>query len=489
MDTNKIVYIKDEEYYLYDGKTLTIADIGDAKKYHVTSSVNPSALYLHAHKLPSSLDDNLVGIKMDISMYDEGGASEDKDYITSFIRTPLKNEDNDFIDLFGITTEQANSLYKDAVQELKAIDIITPSILAYHSLYENEPENTTDVYLYFGDEEAYGVVYANGKYISYRSTENLARISALCGWELDTLKAALKTRGIQGEAYNQDEIVAYDAIRNSIYRSVEKIIHTLNHKKGLFNMPETTRVFIDFDGDEIPGLKDAFEYYSLEISSLKPIRVENNDRTLTHDVIIANYILGVVNGKYETINISPFEREEPVYKKPIANLFLSALFGALIVSSIVFTLSMLTDANNKEIDNLNANIASANGSSKKTVSTLKSLQVKKDNLEKYYLALQDQDGKLKKSKRVLPGISSQATQRQQMIDNALEGLSKNHLGAEFMEQNGSNHLTIGIVTEVGNEEKIANFLNFMTNYGYKKSSTDKIESDNGTYRSVVEIEK
>ncbi len=488
MDKSKIIYIKDEKYFLFDGKTFNKAKDKDAKKYYVTSAVNPSALYFHTHKLPSSLDDKSVEIKMDISIYEEGGASEDKDYITSFIRTPLKTEDNDLVDLFGIETNQSDNLYKDIAQKLGAVDIITPSFLCYHSLYQPGHENTTDIYLYFGDEEAYGTIYANGKYISHRSMENLARVSALCGWELDVLKAALKTRGLQQDAYAEEENANLDTIKASIHRSVEKIIYTLNHKKGIFNMSDTYRVFVDFEGDSIIGLEEIFEYYDLHVKSLQPINTQNNnDRSLNHDFLIANYLLGVVNKKYKSINLSPYEREEPFYKQPAGYLFISAFAGILVVVGAYFALSMMIDANKEEMALLDDKIKSASGLSKKFETKIKDLKAKKENLEKYYATLQKQDNNLQKSKKAVPYINSQAMQRQQMIDDALQGLSKNNLGAVFMEQNNSNLLKIEIVTEMGKEEKIANFLNYMSNRGYQKSYTDKIENNNTIYKSVVEI--
>lgn len=488
MNSSKIVYIKNEEFFLFDGKTLTPTEAKSAKKHFTALGIDPSALYLYTQKLPSSLDDHQVGIKMDISMYEDGGADEEKEYTTCFIRSPLPMEDNDIVDMFGITDDQADSLYGDIAQKTGAIDLITPSVMAYHSLYDTEDNEYTDIYLYFGHEEAYGAIYSNGKYITHRNLENLARISALCGWELDTLKASLKARGLNEIAYDENEISSLSIIKASIVRSIEKIIHTFNHKKGLFKLKDADRIFIDFEGDGILGLELIFSDYEINIDTVKPVRFKNNnDPLLNHDLIVAKYLFDVANKKHESINISPFKREKPLYKQPAGHLLMIALGAMLMVLVAYYVLSAMVDSKNDEIASIQAQINRTKKSSKKIIEKVKTLRKEKEELSKKYITLEDKSKSLSKSKQAVPFVYSTILQRQQMMDDALMGLSKNSLGATRLEQNGSKMMKIYVIATPNRQEKIANFMDFMSERGYQKTFTNQIDNNDSYFKSIVEI--
>lgn len=488
MNSSKIVYIKDEKYFLFDGKTLTPTEAKSAKKYFTALCVDPSALYLYSQKLPSTLSDEQVSIKMDIGMYEEGGADEEKEYTTCFIRNQLAAEDNDIVDMFGITDDQAASLYGDIAKETNAIDLISPSVMAYHSVYDNEDLGYTDIFLYFGHEEAYGAIYSNGKYITHRNLENLARISALCGWELDTLKATLKNRGLNEIAYDENEIPALSIAKASIVRSIKKIIHTLNHKKGLFSIKDPNRVFIDFEGDGILGLELIFSNFDVDLDNIKPIKIKSNtDPLLHHDLVIANYLLGVANKKFEDINLSPFKREKPIYKKPAGHLFLAIACSMLLVFCAYYILSLIINSKNEELAGIQAQIDKTKKSSMQIVEKVKALRKTKDELNKEYISLEDKSKSLNKSKQAVPFIYSTIDQRQKMVDDALMGLSKNQLGAQRLEQNGSERMKIHIVADLSKQEKIANFMDFMYERGYQNTFTDKIDGNNTFFKSIVEI--
>lgn len=488
MNKSKIVYIKGEKYFLYDGKTLTSTEAKSAKRYFTALGIDPSALYLYTQKLPSSLNDEQVSIKMDINMYEEGGADEEKEYTTSFIRTPLPAEDNDLVDLFGLTDEQANMLYGDMADKTGAIDLITPSVMAYQCLHEPENEDFTDIYLYFGDEEAYGAIYSNGEYVTHRNLENLARVSALCGWDLDVLKAALKARGLNEIAYEESEIQTLSIAKASIIRSIEKIIHTLNHKKGLFKLKGKNRIFIDFEGDTILGLELIFASYDIEVDAIKPIKINNNkEPLLNHDLIVADYLLGVANNRYKNINLSPFEREKPLHKRPSGHLLMLICACILALFGINYAYNSTIESKDNEINHTQNELEKARKTTQKIAQKVKSLRKEKKELEKEYALLDNKNRSLTKSKQAVPYIYSSILQRQQMMDDTLMGLSKNGLGATRIEQNSSKAMKIYVIASPDKQEKIANFMDYMSERGYQKSFTNKIDNNESYFKSVVEI--
>lgn len=488
MNDSKIVYVKGEDFFLYDGKTLTSCDPSKTKKHPIALLVPPTALYMYSQKLPSTLSDEQIGIKMDIGMYEDGGAEEEHEYTTGFIRNKLPDEDSDLVDLFGITDKQANALYGKIAEQSGSIDYISPSILMYKCLYNLDTPELTDIYLYIGEEEAFGVIFLNGNYIAHRSMESLARISAQSGMDIETLKAALKTKGVNEEAYDENQAHSFSMIKSSFLRNIERIIHTLNHKRGLFKFENIDRVFIDFEGSAIPGLESVFETYGAEVSVINPVRYPNNkDPLLHHDLLAAKYLYGVAQGKYPLVNLTSFKRDLPVYKQPAGHFLAVALATVVAVVLANYAIEWMIDDKNEQISVINTKIKNLQNSTKKNIKTIKSLKEQQEELDKQYQILKDDDTGLSKAKKAAPAIQAFALQRQEMMDDALIGLNKNSLGVLGIDQNGSDMIKLHIVTTPSKQPNIANFMDFMAKRGYKRSFTNKIKKNKNLYESTVEI--
>lgn len=487
MDNSKVLYIKNENCFLYDNKKFTKSDFSQSKKYFTALLVPPSALYMYSQKVSSNIEQEQKEVDLDIAMYEEGGADENEDYQTAFITHKLPDGNDDLAELFGITHNESNALYSNLASKVKAIDLIAPSFLIYESLYDEEVKST-DLYLYFADEEAYGVLYMDGKYKAYRGMDNLAHLSSQCGWDLDTLKAALKTRGINEVAYEEHEMSAVNTIQTNLTRSVERIVHTINHKRGLFGFDNIDRIFIDFEGESILGLETIFHAFEINIDLIEPIKAQNNtDPHLCHDVIAAKYLLGVGKEKYQNVNVSIYERELPLYKKPAGHFLGILLLSILLCVGYVFYLQYELDKKNEELVTINAKIEKLSKSSKLAKMKIKKLNKDKQEVQKELAHLTKQEKSLSQAKDAVPFIKDSSIRRQELIDNALMGLSKNSLGVTKIDQNGSKKLFLHIATTKNKQTNIANFMGFMAKRGYQRSFTKEIQDNNGTYESIVEI--
>lgn len=488
MNNSKIVYVKGEDFFLFDGSSLQKTNPSQAKKYPVALLVPPTALYMYSQKLPSSLDDEQVSIKMDIGMYEDGGAEEEYEYTTSFIRNKLPNEDNDLVDLFGITDEQANAQYGRIIEQTKIVDYISPSVTMYKCLYTLDSPELTDMYIYLGEEEAFGTIFLNGNYIAHRNIETLSRISAQCGWDLETLKAALKTRGLNDEAYDEAQAHSLSVVQASFSRNIERIVHTLNHKQGLFRFERVDRIFIDFEGSSIPGLESVFENYDVPVKVINTIRYPNNKNPLLHhDLLAAKYLLDVIKGKYPVVNLSPFKRDLPIYKQPAGYLLAVALATLLVIFGINYAIGWMIDSKNEDISAIQTKIQKIQNSTKENIKTIKSLQEQQEELKRQYKLLEEEDKSLAKAKKAAPMIQAFALKRQEMMDDSLIGLSKNALGVLAIDQNGSDMIRLHIVTTPSKQPNIANFMDFMAKRGYNRSFTNNINKKDNLYESTVEI--
>lgn len=489
MDSSKIIYVKNERYSLFDGQKFAEAKPAEAKKYPVALLVPSSALYMYSSKLPTSLDDEQTELQMDIAMHEEGGADDDKDYSIALLKHTLPGEDSsNLVDLFGVTYDQADALYGNIVKQTKAIDIMVPAFLIYQALYKEEEATSTDLYIFFDDEEAYGVLFQNGKYIAHRIMDNLASLSAKTRMDLDTIKALLKTKGVQEENYTPEELDVLTTVQDYLTKGVERVVHTINHKRGLFNLDKVDKVFLDFDGAVIPGLEGIFDAFGIGISSILPLKAPSNeDPSLHHDIVAAIYLLKVAKGEIKGINLTPFERELPLYRQP-AGYFLGILFiGLLFVGIGWFVLQMLIDKEQEKINTLDTKIAQATSKVSKATQMETKLVGDLKTLETKEKQLNEEDEKLDQTTGAISLFESSSIKRSQMVDNALMGLSQNNLGVIQMDQNGSRKLYLHIITTPNKQSNIANFMDFMSKRGYQRSFTKQIIRKDGLYESIVEI--
>ncbi len=487
MDYSKILYIKGEDCFLHDGKELSESSFSKAKNYPVALLVPPSALFMHTQKMPANIDEEQKEGDMEISMYKDGGANENEDYTTALITHKLPEGGDELVELFGLPYTLSDKLYSNITSKTKAIDLMAPSFLIYEALYDQKIKST-DLYIYLADEEAYGALYVDGEFKAYRSIDSLSALSLKCGWELDILKAALKTRGINESSYNKQDITALNAIQETLSKNIEKIIHTINHKRGLFGINEIDRIYIDFEGSNIDGLEKIFQAYEIEINTISPVKLnDSNNPLLWHDNIGAMYLQGVMNGKHRKINLSKFNRQLPLYKTHVGHLLIS--LGLALIVAIFYGLFLRYELTNeeeklnsikKETKKLSSNIKNAKAIFKKLKKEENATRVELEILYKKRVSLYEID-------KVSPFIKKDSIKRQQMIDTCLQGLKQNALHITSLEQNGSKHLFINVATNRNKQQNIAEFMRFMAQKGYSQSHTKQITENNGTYESLVEV--
>lgn len=489
MDSSKILYIKNEHFALFDGQGFKEVKPTQAKKYTTGLLVPPSALYMYSSKQPSSLDDEQVELQMDIGMHEDGGADDSQDYSIAILKHILPGEESsNLVDLFGITYDQAEALYGGVVKKTKSIDIMTPAFLIYKTLYKEDDTSSTDLFIYFDDEEAYGVLFRDGRYIAYRNIDTLASLSAKTKYDLDTIKALLKTKGAVEENYAPEELDVLTAVQDYLTKAIERIVHTINHKRGLFGLNGVDRIFIDYDGAVIPGLESIFEAFGIEVNSILPLTAPNGqDQHKYHDFLAASYLLDVANGRLKSVNLTPFERELPLYRQPAGSFLITLFLALFLVGAGWYFLQMLIGKEQEKIDTLNSKISQATSRVNKAKSKEDELKKSLNTLSVQTKELQEENGQLEQTKGAISLFENSSIQRSQMVDNALMGLSQNQLGVIKIDQNSSKKLSLHIVTTPNKQSNIANFMNFMSQRGYQRSHTKQIYRKDGLYESVVEI--
>jgi cell division protein FtsB len=489
MDNAKVVYITEHTFWLYDGETFAQTDPSAIKKHPCGTLIAPQALYMYSSKLPSNLDAEQRDIQMDINMHEEGGANVEEEYTTATLCHPLVNDTNDLVDLFGLPSSSAEKLYDPLLKKTGVIDYILPSFLIYDAFYDkSDAPKGTELFVYLGDEEAYGVIYHKGHYVAHRVIEHLAHLAAHCDMELEALKALLKSKGVVEENYTPDEMNIFTTAQDILAKSVERIVHTINHKRGLFGLGELERIVLDFEGETIEGLETIFQAFGVEEKTIEPLHAKAQiDPALTHHVLGAAYLLGVAKGRYPAANVSPFLRQPPLLKQPAGKfltIFLSALLVALLYPAYLMqqTAQMTTQE-----EALKVELATLQTTQAKQAERLKGLQEDHKQLEEEAKALQQKEARLAQTQDALPVIRASSALRTRMMDEALRLLQRHTIALKELDQEGSKAMKLHVVVETSKRENIAKFIEGMAKLGYQQSRTKKIFQNEQWHESVVEV--
>lgn len=488
MDQSTVIYLEDNTCWQYDGKTLSKTQPSAIKKIPSGAYVPVHALYMYSTKLPSNMPQDQREIQMDISMHEEGGANIEEAYTTAILSHSLPHSEEDLVDIFGIEESSANHIYGPLLKKTGVIDYILPPFLMYAVMYEEQVSiGGTELFLYLGDEEAYGVIYQKGEYVSHRVVDHLAHIALKCGIEVEELKELLKTKGLNEANYLPEQMGIFTTLQEILAKSIERIVHTLNHKRGLFGLDELGRIVLDFEGASIDGLDGLFYAFGIEGIPIEALSFKGINPEQSHQIVGAKYLLGVVQGRYEATNISPFLRKPPFWKQPVGLMTMSAI-GAFLFGGIY--LGYLAQENihlEKQVSALSSQIESVDKAYKEQLKqkvTLEEqvLQAKSDleNASKFVFALEQ-------SEDAIRFFKSAKNERQKAMDEALKLMQKHKIAVRSIEQNSTKSLGLHVRIPAQNRAKIASFIEGMAKIGYNQSKTERIFQNDTWHESIVEV--
>lgn len=488
MDQSTVLYMEDNACWQYDGKTLVKSQPSAIKKMPAGAYVPVHALYMYSTKLPSNMAQDQREIQMDISMHEEGGAKIEEVYTTAILNHPLPHSDEDLVDIFGIEESSARHIYGPLLKKTGVIDYILPPFLMYEVTYEEQVSiGGTELFLYLGDEEAYGVIYQQGRYVSHRIIDHLAHIALKCGVEVEELKDLLKTKGLEEANYTPEQMVIFTTLQEILAKSVERIIHTLNHKRGLFGLDALNRIIIDFEGSSIQGLEALFYAFGVENIPIEILKFKDINPEQSHQILGAKYLLGVAQGHYEAINISPFLRKPPFWKQPVGVVSAVVIATLLLSGSYLGYLAYNSMELQKQVDVLSKLIESADAKQKEQIKQKAALEEEYSGAK---VALEEASKTmfaLEQSHDALLFFESAKKERQKAMDEALKLMEKYRIGVRSIEQNSTKSLRLHVQIPAQNRAKIASFIEGMAQIGYTQSATEKIFQNETWHESMVEV--
>lgn len=480
MEKSKILFIEHDRLRVYDNGTF---------HENVDTSlpggaiVPLSLLNTHTIKLPDHLGNDELRIQVEIRMFEEGNLSSDEEYTIDFIRHPIATESSFLVEVFALSRTKADDYFGESLKKTGSIDRVVPGFIAYSSLYPAlTPEN--DLFIYWGEEEAYAAIYQNGHYIAHRTIETLTTIAVETGLELSRLKHFLQVKGLVEENYLPEELNKYILLQERIAKNIERIVHTINHKRGLFGLTGLDRCYLDFEGMVIPGLEQIFTAYGIEKLTILPLTRENTPQRDIHDALCADYLAAPSQFPF---NLTPYPPKAPWYRRE-SGRFLGIVGGALL-TVILASLSIGWMSANAEEENAeqSTRFESLRAQTSTLSATLKKANTELNEKQADNKALEEEISLYHSSEETAALIRDMHTARQQFLLDTTEEMGRYRLGAVSMEQNGSKEMAILVVADDRKRDDIARLMSGLYARGYQDVRTQEIKLDNGQYNSLVKV--
>ena len=489
MSKKPIVYLEKDEAWLFDGENFKPCDFTEVKKHEAGASIPLSKIQVGSFKFSSSLSDTELQIQTEIKMHEEGGLDVEREYEISSFNHVLEVENSTLVEALAASHEQLSECCADLVKKSKVIDWIVPSFITYSSYYVyNEVEAKTDLFFYLGDNESYAVLFNEGVYIAHRKMLSIEEFAKESGLDEKRCKTLLSKYGLLEDACPEEEKVFISALQTSFSKQVEKVVHTINHKRGLFGIEGIDRIFVDFQGHDLAGLEMIFAAYGMENLEMKSLVCQKADVEHSHRFIKAMYIYLCANGLLPNpLNLSPYERQPIWYKRHSGHLVMvsaAAVLLSLLHPGYFYVQSMLYD---EKIEVLETRITSMQAEVTSLSVKLKGLQAEVKKSRAKVQAVNGSNKVYQLTIDTLPLLMNKRNIRQKMLYDALEMLRAQNLSTISLDQNGTDSMIIHVIADYSSRDKIAKFMKAWMQSGYKEARTQEIYLDENIYESKIEV--
>ncbi len=489
MSENKIIFLTVEgNELLFDGSNFSDVTSDDLRKHYISSAILPSNLRTHGIKVAANSTAEKIQMQAEISIFEDGGLDPEVDYSISSLTIPI-DEDESFVETYAIETSKLDERFSKLVERHKHIDLIYPSAISYSALYAcSKLEPKSDLFIHIDEHQAYAVMFKDGQYISVRIVSTLEEIASKINRDIPTTIELLKTKGVVDENYSEDEFLVMSDIQDQLSIMVERIAHSISHKRGVFKLDTIDRIYLDFEGSNIPGFLELFDRYGYEEATKETLDIfEDVEVGLKHTAIEAFYALCAYEEKLVTTNLTKYPRK-PSFLKTNVGQFSLVMASAIILSLLypIYGSIQLSTLQAKE-DELNSKLSKIDQTTQKLQVELKKQRDKRDALRLEKQQVNDKINSYDKVLTTLKGLNKDKLTRQKVLNDINKAMKKYKLASRKLLREKDNSYTIQIISKPSKRDDIAMFIKELLALGYSNVYTKKIEKNNFYYESFVEI--
>jgi len=491
MSTDEVILIIDDtKQLLFDGKEFSEPTEKNIKECFVAHSLEQSSIRYHGFKALKSISDEKIEIQSEMKMFDEAGLDPELDFSIAHSIIELENSDENYIEVYAIEESELHERFDSLISKNHNLDFIFPEYLSYTALYEYDIlERKNDVFIYFSDEDSYAAIFKSGKYISATKIDSLQKIAQKVNVKPEDIRELLQNKGVEEHLYLPEEFLTMTNVQEEMSKLVERVSHTIGHKRGIFGLEHLDNIYLDFDGCDIPGFLELFSSYGYEASKKEKLQVfEEMEASEVHLAINALYSLGFFQEKYSAPNLSIFHRK-PKFLKTHAGQFLSLLGLSLICSAIypIYTLVEIENFSQQELE-LKAQVAQVQ---KRTVKLQKHFKMQKDKralLRKDRESVNNRLSSYSLMLNTLENFEENILQRQEMIKDIDLTMKRYGLSSKNFHYK-KDIIIIQIISQYDRRDTIAEFMKELLVKGYSHVHTQGIQKNEHYYESFVEIQR
>lgn len=490
MIKEEILFIIDEnEQLLFNGTEFHPLENKKTKDYFSASTITQSEIKTHGFKISKDSSAEKIEIQAEMKMFDEANLNPDIDYKISSFTIPLDNDDNNYIESYAVEIAKLDEKFTSIVNKNKHIDVIFPPYLSYISLYSFEYlEKKSDLFIHFSDDESYAVIFKNGQYISTRALPSINEIANKVGVNLAKMKEILCTKGVDNSLFTPEEFLHMGNTEDELSKIAERISHSVGHKRGVFKLETLDRIYLDFEGSNIPGFLNLFDNFGYENATKHTLDIfDSVEVGMKHTALQALYALGDVQEKHTVLNISIYERK-PSFLQSNVGQFSIVMITATILASIypIYAMIELDELTTKE-NQLKNDVTQMNKLTKTLQIELKEVKQKRDTLKKELSDSIDKINTYNHTVNALQNFEKEASSRQKMMKDINIAMRKYSLSSQSMLYSDDKSIKVHIITTYEKRDNISQFIKYLLSKNYSHVRTKKIEKTETYYESIVEV--
>lgn len=490
-EQKSVLFYHDNKLLRYDGAKLQKADFKENKALYTGAVIPLQHLKTFSFKLPKTLSQDELQMHIEMKMYNEGGLDAEKEYIIDFLQ--YDGGDVYLIEAFAVLEEECHTLFDDSIKKLDAIDLLFPRFLIYQALYQNQNEfsKKCDLIIYLDEEEAFGAFYFEGRFIASRNINTLSSLSKRSGIELTKLKEYLKQKGFIHANYGLEEMHIIDTLQQIVLKDIEKLIYTINHKRGVFGIEGLGNVYVDFEGESIEGIQEFFLPFGYNDISIDKITIEGVSPQELDLILAGRYLLLLQsqNDTLQKINLSCFERKKPLKEYESFRFIAVAVFTLIVIMTASAYLSYVQQQKEELIAKQKEELKNNRKKIQKIVKRYRELKKEHAQITKQIQEIQKSILVYETTIQAIPMIQEQKKERQRFMNDIVAALAKYRLNTKYIKQKNTKEAEILLISESNNRDTISKFIEMLQHKGYSQVYTNKIYYAYGVYMSKVKVLK
>ncbi|MBN2781831.1 MAG: hypothetical protein JXQ66_01160 [Campylobacterales bacterium] len=487
---DKIIFIADNgREFLFDGSRFSEVPSKGFKNYLNASTIPFSNIRTHGFKTPKSTPHEKIEIQAELNMYEDGGLDPDTEFAISSFPIPLENSDDFYVESYGVEVSVLDEMFASTIKHYGHLDLIFPPSLSYSALYANSMlECKNDLFIHIGYTNSYAVIFKNGVYVSTRTISTIGELAQKVGVDAALMRDTLVNKGVKDELYSDEEFLLMSDTQEQLSGIAERIAHTIGHKRGIFGLDSIDRIFLDFEGSNIPGFLDLFNSYGYSEAAKEVLDIFIDTKVgMKHYAINALYAFCVYHEKIEAVNLTRYERK-PTFLKTKVGHFSIVMVCSLFLASIypmyaIYELQLL-DAKERELKQSEADLSKI---TKKLQNELKSKRLEAEQLKDMKSKKELMINSYKDMVNVLEDFDKEAKVREKMLRDINQIMKKYRLSSNKIEFRDANLVNILIIAKDNDRDSIAEFIKELIYLGYSSVQTKNIQKYDSYYESLVEV--